>query len=97
MILCFHLGKNNQHSCNINVDSNHPRQLFKHIANGMMFRLPTNSSDIIIFTQSKHDYKLMLKNSGYKTKIVYQTLDETSNAHGGGKWVKENSMVYAAI
>ena len=50
--------KNNQYPCDINVDSNHPRQIFKHIANGIMFTLFTNSSNI--FTQSKDDYRLAL-------------------------------------
>ena len=44
-----------------------------------MFRLSTNSSDINIFTQSKHDYELSLKNSGYKIKLVYKNTDEISN------------------
>ena len=42
--------KNNKYSCYINVGSNHPRQVFKHIPNGIMFRLSTNSSNINIFT-----------------------------------------------
>ena len=50
-----------------------------------MFRLSTNSSKINIFTQSKHNYELVLKNSGYKTKLVYKTTDETSNVCGRGK------------
>ena len=59
------------------MDSNHPGQVFKHIPNGIMFRLSTNSSDINIFTQSKHDYEQVLKNRGYKTKLDNKTTDET--------------------
>ena len=42
-----------------------------------MFRLSTNSFNINIFTQNKHDYELALKNSGYKDKFVYKTTEET--------------------
>ena len=74
--------KNNQHPYYINVDSNHPRQVFEHILTCIIFELSTHSSDINIFTQSRHDYKLALKNSGYKTKLVYKTIDETFNVGG---------------
>ena len=42
-----------------------------------MFKLSTNSSNIDIFTQNKHDYEMSLKNSTYKAKLVYKTTDET--------------------
>ena len=44
-----------------------------------MFRLSTNSFNI--FTQNKHNYELALKNSGYKAKITYKTMAETSDVH----------------
>ena len=40
-----------------------------------MFRLSTNSSNINIFIQSKHDYEMALKNSGYKTKLICKPMD----------------------
>ena len=44
-----------------------------------MTRLSTNSTNIDIFTQNKHDYEIALKNSGYKTIIVYKTMNECSD------------------
>ena len=60
--------KNNQYLCYIDVGSNHPKQIFKHISNGIMFKLFYSS--INIFTQSKHDYEMALENRGYKAKVV---------------------------
>ena len=37
--------KNDQYPCYINVGSNHPRKVFKQIANSIMIRLSTNSSN----------------------------------------------------
>ena len=34
-----------------------------------MVRLSTNSSIINIFTQNKHEYNVVLNNSGYKAKL----------------------------
>ena len=68
--------KNNQYPCYINVSSNHPTEVFKHITNSIMFRLSTNSSDINIFTQSSHDYEQAQKNCGWKTKLDFKTADE---------------------
>ena len=42
-----------------------------------MFRLSANSSNIDMFTQNKHDYKISLQNCGYKAKLVFETMDET--------------------
>ena len=83
--------KNNQYSCGTSVGSNYPRQIFKYIPNGILFRLSTKSSGINIFTQSKHAYELTLKkNSGYKTKLVSKTIDETSNLRNKGKnWLRK--------
>lgn len=49
-----------------------------------MFRLSTDSSNINIFTESKHSSDLALKYSDYKTKLLYKTTDETSDVHNGG-------------
>ena len=76
--------KNNEYPWHINVRSNNPRQIFKHIPNGIMFRLSTNSSDTNI-TQSNQDYELTLNNNGYKTKLVYKTTGETSNVRNRGR------------
>ena len=66
------------------------RQVFKYIPNGITLRLSTNFSYINIFTQSKHNHELALKNSGYPTKLDYITTDETSNVFGREKnWSKK--------
>ena len=43
--------KNDQYQCYINVESNHPKKVFKQIPNSIMIRLSTNSSNKDIFTQ----------------------------------------------
>ena len=53
--------KNNLYPCYIIVGSNHPRQVFKHIPNGIMLRLSTNSFNSDIFTQKKHEYEMALR------------------------------------
>ena len=53
--------KNNQYPSYINVGSNHPRQIFKHIHNGIIFRLFTNSPNINISTQNKNAKKQWLQ------------------------------------
>ena len=73
--------KNNQYPCYINVGSKHPRQIFKHIPHGIIFRWSANSSNINTFTQSKHDYEMVLKDSGYKSKLVYKPIDEAVDVH----------------
>ena len=70
--------KANKKPCYINIGSNHPKQTFKHIPNGIGFRLSTNSSNIKIFEKSKFEYEQALKNSGYTTKIPYRTTNETA-------------------
>ena len=47
--------KYNQYPCYINVVSNHPRQIFKHILPGVRFILSTDSTNILIFIQNKQD------------------------------------------
>ena len=57
-------------------------QVFKHIPIGIIFRLSTIYSDINIFSQSKHNYKLALQNCDYKTKRIYKTTYEASSVRG---------------
>ena len=45
----------------INVDSNHPRQVFKYMPYGIMVGLSTSSSNIDIFTQNNHEDEAVLK------------------------------------
>ena len=55
----------------INVGSNHPKQVFKHIPNGIANRLSTNSSDSNIFNEVKIEYEKALKENGYKEGLTY--------------------------
>ena len=73
--------KNNQHPCYIDTGSNHPKQTFNHIPNSIAIRLSNNSSNMDIFNQNKHDYERALKNSGYKTKLIYKNSNEASNTN----------------
>ena len=66
------LRKHNQCQYYIN---NHSRHVFKHIPDGIMVRLSTYSSNVDIF---KHEYKVVLKNCGYKAKLVYTSIDEAA-------------------
>ena len=66
---------------NLYAGSNHFRHIFKYVPNGIMFRFSTNFSNIDIFTQNKCDYEMALKNSCSKTKLVYETMDETVDVH----------------
>ena len=77
--------KNNQYPCYINVGSNHPRQIFKYIPNGIMFRLYTNFFNINIFTQNKAQLWANVKNNGYKAKLVHKITDETSDVRNRRK------------
>ena len=67
--------KNNQYPCHINVGFNHPRQILKHIPNGIMFRLSTNSSSIDVFTQNKHNYEMALKITVTRPNL-FKSMDE---------------------
>ena len=73
--------KQNQNPCYVNMGSNHPIQVFKHIPNGIEHRLSTNSSNIDIFEQSKRDYEKALKDNGYNVKLSYKINIEISNTH----------------
>ena len=46
-----------------------------------MFRRSSKSSNINIFTQNKHDYVMILKNSSYKAKSVHKNMNEKLNVH----------------
>ena len=41
-----------------------------------MFRLSKTSSNINILTQSKHDFKMALKNCGFPAKLIHKPMDE---------------------
>ena len=71
--------KQNQNPRYVDMGSNHPTQVFKHIPNSIEHRLSTNSSNIDIFEQSKQDYEKALKNSGYNVKLRYKNSIETPN------------------
>ena len=73
--------KQNQNPRYVNIGSNHPSQVFKHIPNGIEHRLSINSSNIDIFEQSKQDYEKELKDSGYNIKLSYKNNTETSNTY----------------
>ena len=62
--------KNKQYPYYIKVDSNHPRQVFKHIPNGIMVRLSTNYSNIDIFAQNKHEYEAVLKIAAIRPNLL---------------------------
>ncbi len=68
--------KNNQVPSYIKTSSNYPKQVFKCVLNGIMVSLPNNSSNHDNFTENKHKYEATLKNSGYKSKLVYKSRDE---------------------
>ena len=44
-----------------------------------MVRLSTNSFDIDIFTQNKHEYEAALKSSGNQAKLVNKSRDEAAD------------------
>ena len=48
-----------------------------------MTRLSTNFSNIDIFIQNKPNYETALKNSGYKTNLVYKTINECVDKQNG--------------
>ena len=55
--------KHNQVPSYTDTCSNHPKQIFKHIPNGIMVRLSTNSSNCDIFTEDKCEYEAALKDN----------------------------------
>ena len=56
----------------INVSSNHPSQIIKHLVNTINGRLPTNSSSEKVFNESKSYYEDALNKSCYKTQLEYK-------------------------
>ena len=71
--------KKNQNLHYVDMRSNHPSQVFKHIPKGIGHRLSTNSSKRDIFEQSKQDYEKALKDSGYNVKHIYKYSREGSD------------------
>lgn len=58
----------------IEIGCNHPKDFFKHIANGVMFRLSTDSFNFNIFNQSKSNYEIVVKTiEAIKTKLSVET------------------------
>ena len=56
----------------VNTDSNHPKNTFKHIPNGIAFRLSTNSTNEDIFKENIPIYEQALRNNGYQTNLTYK-------------------------
>lgn len=77
--------KNNQQPCYIDVGSNHPTHVLKHIPNGISYRLSTNSSSDNILNQNKQDYEKGLENSGHKSKLIYIDTHNSPNTQGKHK------------
>ena len=67
--------KNNQNLHYVDMGSNHPNQVFKHIPNGIKYRLSTNSSNRDIFELSEQDYENALKDSCYNVKLTYKNME----------------------
>ena len=56
--------KMNQDLRYVNRESNHPKQVFKHIPKGIEHRLSNNSSNQEIFERNKQEYEVASKNGG---------------------------------
>ena len=63
--------KENSNPLYINIDSNHPKNVFKHIPKGIAKRLSNNSSNKEIFENNKGIYQQALTNSGYNEELTY--------------------------
>ena len=64
--------KRNQDMRYVDMGSNHPIQVFKHIPKGIEHRLSNNSSYKEIFERSKQEYEEALKNDGHRIKLEYR-------------------------
>ena len=64
--------KPNDNPSYLNVQSNHPRHIIKHIPEMIQQRLSTLSSTEEIFESSKTIYEKALRDSGYKCDLKYQ-------------------------
>ena len=64
--------KPNDNPSYLNVNSNHPKHIIKHIPKMIEQRLSDLSSTEEIFEQSKAIYEKALKESGYKCNLKYQ-------------------------
>ena len=57
----------------INVHSNHPPQIIKHLPKSINDRLSLNSSNEVLFNAAKGEYEAALKKSGYSDfKLTYE-------------------------
>ena len=63
--------KENSNPLYINTNSNHPKNVFKHIPKGIAIRISNNSSNKEIFENNKGIYQQALKNSGYQEDLTY--------------------------
>ena len=70
--------KRNQDLRYVNMGSNHPTQVFKHVPKGIEHRLSNNSPNKEIFERSKQEYEEALKNDGYRIKLEYQDREESN-------------------
>ena len=74
--------KRNQDLRYVNRGSNHPIQVFKHVAKGIEHRLSNNSSNKEIFERSKQEYEEALKNDEYRIKLEYRNREESNTQKG---------------
>ena len=71
--------KPNDEPLYINIKSNHPPNIIKHIPDAVSKRLSTLSSNNQIFDKAAPTYNKALSRSGYKNKIVYSKEQNTEN------------------
>ena len=64
----------------IDISSNHPPQVLKHLPKSIEKRLSEISSSKEIFDNSKHLYEKALQESGFKEKLCYQQKDVNANS-----------------
>ena len=77
--------KPNDHPSYLNVQSNHPKHIIKHIPKMIEQRLSTLSSTEEIFERSKAIYEKALRESGHKCDLKYQHLNETKKRNRSRK------------
>ena len=59
--------------------SNHPPQILKQLTAIISERLSINSSRVLIYNESKHQYEDPLSKSGFKTELTYRDLTAPTN------------------
>ena len=74
--------KPNDNLLYVNISSNHPPQIIKHLPTSTTKRLSKNSSSIEIFNTAKVEYENALENSGYHSlKLNYTQTRENKPKH----------------